>query len=334
MNLCIISGSKGMPDEGMRNFANHLSEILSQNHDVMHISVKECLSSAKVKNDLKEFDPDIVHVFLRSNPLTFAILKMIGRSCGNAKLVASALQPPQYQTLLRYLMPYLKPDVVLVQSDETDTVLKSMGLETRFIPSGVDSKRFRPVDSIQKDELRRKYAFATDTFIVLHVGHINKGRNLEIFKSIARQDGIRVLIVGSTNEFNFDDSVYNDLVSAGCHVKREYIEHIEEIYQLSDCYVFPTCDRSYAIEIPLSVLEAMSCYIPVISTKYGGLPKIFRDNGAIHFVDTAEEVSDLLRGVKNGEYCGSPPRSFAVNFAWAYIADCVEGVYRELIAGS
>jgi len=331
MRICIISGSEGMPDEGMRNFANHLSNVLSRNHDVMCISAKGCIFSVKIWKDLKIFNPDIIHLFLRPTPFTFAILKVVGHACGNAKLVASALQPPQNQTTLKYLMPYLKPDVVLVQSDETDTTLKSIGVKTQFIPSGVDDEKFCPVDSIQKGKLRDKYGFSTNAFIVLHVGHINKGRNLEFLKPIARQNGIQVLIVGSTNEFNFDSSVYNDLISAGCHVKREYIEHIEEIYQLSDCYVFPTCDRSYAIEIPLSVLEAMSCNIPVISTKYGGLTRIFGSNGAIHFIDTVDDVHDLLSWIREGNDYGNDPRPFTLDFTWAYVADSVEEVYRELI---
>lgn len=331
MKICVISGSKGMPDEGMRNFASHVSDLLSRNHEVMHVSVKQYILSVTFWANLKKFDPDIIHLFLRPNPFTFALLKVIGHACGNAKLVASALQPPENQVLLRHLMPYLKPDIVLVQSDETNTIFNMMGIETRFISSGVDCEKFCPVDSNRKEELRRRYGFDKNASIVLHVGHINKGRNLEIFKSIARQDGVQVLIVGSTNEFNFDGSVYADLVSAGCHVKREYIEHIEEVYQLSDCYVFPTCDRSYAIEVPLSVLEAMSCNIPVISTKYGGLIKIFGDNSAIHFVESIDEISDVLRNVKENLNYSKSPRSFVLGTTWTNVADNIGIIYRGLI---
>jgi len=68
----------------------------------------------------------------------------------------------------------------------------------------------------------------------------------------------------------------------GFRIIDEYVPNIEEIYNLADCYVFPTFKRHNCIDMPLSVMEAMACNIPVISTKFGGLPKIFKEgNGLI-----------------------------------------------------
>jgi len=55
-----------------------------------------------------------------------------------------------------------------------------------------------------------------------------------------------------------------------------YIKKIEEIYQLSDCYIFPITFEGGGISILLSVLEAMACNLPVVTTKFGGLPAIFK----------------------------------------------------------
>ena len=60
-------------------------------------------------------------------------------------------------------------------------------------------------------------------------------------------------------------------------MRTEYITHLEEIYALSDCYVFPTTDRRYCVEMPLSVLEAMSCNLPMLTTRFGALPGVFEE---------------------------------------------------------
>ena len=48
-------------------------------------------------------------------------------------------------------------------------------------------------------------------------------------------------------------------------VINKYIKNIFEIYQISYLYVFPVLDHENAIQVPLSVLEALSCIISVWS---------------------------------------------------------------------
>jgi len=161
--------------------------------------------------------------------------------------------------------------------------LRHIPCPVHFLPSGVDTSRFVPVDDARKKDLRRKHGVDEGAFVVLHVGHINRGRNVQIFETVARVGDIQVMLVGSTSTPH-DEDLARQLKQAGVRLIREYVPHIEEIYQLADAYIFPVVSEDAAIGVPLSVLEAMACNLPVVTTPFGGLPGIFpKGNGFVYF---------------------------------------------------
>ena len=66
-----------------------------------------------------------------------------------------------------------------------------------------------------------------------------------------------------------------DLEAAGVRVLRENLPAIHELYQLADVYLFPVQRADAAMEIPLSVLEAMAVNLPIITTPFGRLTELF-----------------------------------------------------------
>ena len=51
-------------------------------------------------------------------------------------------------------------------------------------------------------------------------------------------------------------------------------DRIERVYQLCDAYLFPVMSSLDAMEMPLSVLEAAACDLPIIATRFGALPEL------------------------------------------------------------
>ena len=76
------------------------------------------------------------------------------------------------------------------------------------------------------------------------------------------------------------------------------MENIEEIYQLSDCYFFPTTDAIEAIEFPLSVLEAMACNLPIITTPFGGLTDIFDESDDFLYFTNENQIPEKITQIK------------------------------------
>jgi glycosyltransferase involved in cell wall biosynthesis len=89
------------------------------------------------------------------------------------------------------------------------------------------------------------------------------------------------------------------LKQAGITIVDRYIPDIEEIYQLSDCYVFPVKKESSAISLPLSILEARACGLPVLTTDFGSIQAFLDDDNGNILYSAPEEFPKKLNLIKN-----------------------------------
>ncbi len=222
---------------------------------------------------------------------------------------------------------------MLTQSDESNKMFIDSGCKTEFLPSGVDTKKFVPASRDIKEKLREKYGIDKKKFVILHVGSIKKGRGIEIFKKIQTKRD-QVLILGNKS-MGIEKQVYQSIKEEGCKIWVEYFSNIEEIYALSDCYIFPTSptNRISSIETPLSILEAMSCNLPVITTKFGALPRIFDEGHGLIFAETEEEFSNKLKEIKNGDV-DVRTRDEVLPYSWKNVGERLERIYDGLTFNS
>ena len=199
----------------------------------------------------------------------------------------------------------------------------------------MDFDRFHPSLKKRRDVLRKRFKLDTDDFLVLHVGSIKEGRNINWLLDLQEMDGVQVLIVGAVSQ-GLDKNLLNRLKEAGCTVFNSYFENVEEIYALSDCYAFPVVPKENfmgksgadCIDMPLSVLEAMSCNLPVVSTKFGGLTRIFSEGDGLIFADDIEEFMEAVKYFKESD-ARIETRKKVEMYSWAQIAGRIENVYRE-----
>jgi len=201
-----------------------------------------------------------------------------------------------------------------------------------FLAGGVNTTKFAPVTADIKERLREKYHIDKEKFVVLHVGSIRKNRNLQVFNRIQKQENVQVLIVGNTT-FRPDRKEYSSLKEHGCIIWRTYFKNLEEIYRLSDCYVFPSVDKSSCIELPLSVMEAMSCNLPIISTRFGALPRVFDEGDGFIFADKEEDIINELKKIKNGNI-KTKTREKVLPYSWGNVAKRLEEIYEGVLKGS
>jgi glycosyltransferase involved in cell wall biosynthesis len=332
MKICIIGVFSGDLDEGYKNIAFNLSQRLSRKHDVLDIDTNGIFSFDSWKQ-IKEFKPDILHYLTAPTLSSFVILRIAKVWCGtDVKLVVSSLRPYCLKLLknpvLKGIISLLKPDVILTQCDEVKEILGGMGCNTTFLPNGVDTERFIPADMERKETLREKYAIGREKFVILHVGHIRETRGIKLFKRIQEEDDTNQVIVVGSSYFKTDEKLYQDLIDSGCLVWKQYFENIEEVYAMADCYVFPT-PVGDSIFMPLSVLEAMSCNITVLSTRYEGLIDNFEEGAGLIFIEGEEEFIDALKRIKSTDM-EIETRNKVLSYTWDNIAMRLGGVYEEL----
>ena len=160
------------------------------------------------------------------------------------------------------------------------------------------------------------------------MGHLKQDRNIQQLVTLQQDGRIHVVVVGSTTTEQSRSQV-DALTRAGCTVVDEYIPRIEEYYQAADCYVFPTLDERAAIQVPLSILEALAVSLPVVTTDFGGLKDTFENhNLPLRYVDESE--FPMLAEIVVRHVESRPTSSTSLSFLdWANVAKRLVTVYDE-----
>jgi glycosyltransferase involved in cell wall biosynthesis len=333
--VCILSEDlSGPPDEGVKKLALAVAEAIGQRHELTVLSTRGAAAGGRLvpasrtfltgglRRELRRLRPEIL-VYVASSSTTFMTFlrcRVLRAFCPGARLVLVGLQARRHGRLQRRLIGRLAPDVVFVQSPATAQHLERLGCTVALLPSGVDLKTFRPASPGEKGRLRAQYGLRQDVPIVLHVGHLKRGRNVGVLADLAARGDCQVVLVASSSTTQ-EAELADELRRAGVVVRTAYEPHVEQLYKLADSYLFPVHSTDNAIELPLSVLEAFACDLPVATTRFGGLPRLF-DGCAVPglvFVDTQEGLVDQALSLARMGAGGTRP--LALPYAWEAVAD-------------
>ena len=285
MKIHVLSTVNGQENEGMRNVATHIAKCLEAEHTVMYSGLKQFSSIA-----INAVRADVTMVFARANKQVYWLMRMVEKLCKNVWLVC--VQKPNDEFIkLNSAVPLNCNYLSLLESDLRDVVYKKNRKGYCF-SLGINEKKFCPVSAERQQELKEKYGFSNKKRLAVHVGHCSSGRGLEDFVEL--DDSLFDRLVVASGMFE-DPNVTNRLENAGVHVLRGYQEHVEEIYQMADVYLFPTKSCEYVISIPLSVMEALACGTPVVGYKtFPNLKEISGTEEAILCVDSVAELNHTV----------------------------------------
>jgi len=343
MRICIFSERLALPgDEGIRNYALNLIRAANQRHQVLALTTfgadiveygvrnvpsNQLLLSIALARHVRSFRPEIT-LYIPTAAATlfsFARSRVLKAYSRGAPLALIALQVRSYGPLARALMGPLSPDLVVLQSATTEASLQGLARRIRRVPPGIDTERFRPTDAAGREALRLTYGVAPQTRLIVHVGHIKRGRNLQALLPLHRPPDQQVLVVGSTSTAQ-DGALAAELERAGLHVITHFVPDIASIYQMADAYVFPVVAQDSAIDVPLSVLEAMACALPVVTTRFGGLPALFPDGPGLRYVDDCSHLAEATAALD--EWPCPANRAMVQSLAWPHVAESlVEAVH-------
>lgn len=324
--LTLVSSFGLRADEGQRNIAEALLRELASHYDV--VPLRPRLSPTGMAAGIFTFgSPDLVHTILRILPRTSLYIRLLRARAPRAKIVVSVLQPPINIGGRIGIPPLFCADGVICTSKSTARHFEGR-FKIRIVPNGVDTARFRPVSDQRRKELREKYGLDSRRPVLLQVGQITAGRNLHALAHVAREvEGQALLVGGGTIAQN--TNVLEGLESEGVKVITNYLIHIEEVYQLADLYLFPTTDSSFAVEMPLSVLEAVACGLPVVTADFPGLREHLDDHPGIVFAGSFAEMVDGTRKLLTTEQAST--RRLVESYSWPCVAERVGAFYRELM---
>lgn len=318
-------------DEGYKNIAHRLADRLAMAHDVTRINIKE-IRSRRFWRCVVASRPDVVHVLGQPTTQSVLLARFLSVVCGPRAVVFSALRAERYLEGLKASGPlsgvisHLHPTRVIVQSAGAAQAFEALGWKSALVPNGVDLDRFTPLSRSAVQAVRTRWGIEPRAQLVLHAGHLTPERNVRVLASLCRP-GRHVMLVVSTSQHS-SSALASELRRAGVEIVERYVDDIGELMAAADCYVFPTPPMS-TISMPLSVLEAMACDVPVVTTRAPGIIQFVGASPSFQFADSEEEMRVAVEAV-----LAYPPtfsnRANVAQFSWDRVAQDLTRIYVEV----
>lgn len=152
-----------------------------------------------------------------------------------------------------------------------------------YIPNSVDIKAFYPVPKSEKEKLKQSLGLPTNVTLVIYTGRLVSYKGLPLllkaWKEIqAKYEKVLLLLVGSASNDIFGcEQELKDFVNANDLRNTVWfvgeVQGVSKFLKASDIFVFPTEKEAFGI----SLIEAMACALPVISTPVGGIKDFLKD---------------------------------------------------------
>lgn len=166
------------------------------------------------------------------------------------------------------------------------------------IPNSVDTNKFFPANQEEKYVLRQKLQIPQNQRVVIFTGRLVTYKGLplllRVWKKIEHNySNVRLMLLGSggsdIHNCEQDLKIYVKINDLGDSVQfTGSVNNVNEYLRASDIFVFPSENEAF----PLSLIEAMACGLPVISTSAGGIKDILK-NGANGLVVQSGDYQQL-----------------------------------------
>jgi len=193
-----------------------------------------------------------------------------------------------------------------------------------WIPNGVDTQLFRP-----NPEECRQY--------ISYIGRLSEIKGFDVFVKIAQKlhnidESLQFLVIGQKGEL---DKLIPELQQTVPLTYLSQVSHekIGQYYQQTRVFVLPSRTEG----LPSTVLEALSCGIPVVASNVGGVSEVVQ-NGKNGFLFDISNVSDAVGCILKCMEPGLMEKAFTIGpkiinslFNWEKIAKNTLTIYKKAI---
>lgn len=334
--LILTNGLTEVADEGFLKVANSLIKRMKKSHGEncyiltydrksdlsdKHVKANKFLLNKELIATVRSRKEEVLYVPFPAKPIATA-LRIFCLSCYAGKgLRVVWVQKTALGIGAKILLKLSGAKIVVLSKSSEDYFGRVIDpRRVRYLKTGVDTKKFVPADPQTQKSLKQKYGFDPDRPVVLHVGHLQQGRNVEQLLMLDQNDQI-LLVFSTLFQKDADEELRSRLVNApNVRVIEEYIPNIQEVYQLADVYFFPVVEDGRCIDVPLSCLEAAACNKPVVTTAYGEMKEFLGKDG-FYGIDSFEpgELNETIRMALENKT--SEPRNAVLDYDWDNAAE-------------
>ncbi|KWU54356.1 glycosyl transferase [Bacillus mycoides] len=190
---------------------------------------------------------------------------------------------------------------------------------------GIDVQRFTPVTEIEKRELKLQCGYKSQDFLMFYAAEFNKNKNQNFLIHVLAQlknemPHAKLLLAGEGPLMEECKKIATQLGVTNMVHFLGYRNDIASLLQMSDLAVA----SSYREGLPVNIMEAMACGLPVVATDNRGHRELIinNKNGWIVDRDDIKAMADRIKGIsinpkvlaQTGRYgCTSIKNQYSVN---------------------
>ena len=231
------------------------------------------------------------------------------------------------------------------QSDGVTAVSASLKADTyrelgvsadiRVIPNFIDTEANQRIEA---SAIRRRLAPGGEK-LVIHVSNFRPVKRvnavIDVFARVRRMVPCRLLMVGDGPDLNEATRLAETLKLGDAVQFLGEQDRVVPLLSASDVFLLPSVQESFG----LAALEAMTCEVPVVASKVGGLPEVIDHGvtGMLHAPDDfdgmAQSVAHLLLDDRRRRQFGAAARKVARDrYSDTAIVPMYEAYYEEVVA--
>ncbi|WP_414622891.1 glycosyltransferase family 4 protein [Calothrix sp. CCY 0018] len=218
---------------------------------------------------------------------------------------------------------------------DTNQILDIESARISVIPNAVD-QIFQPLLKEQAKSFRQQRDITSD-LCLLNVGSNHPRKNItNILKAIniLKQNKLSFHFLKVGADFSEEQKAYiqaQGLESYISYLGKPDKQGLLEIYNAADILIAPSLHEGFGI----TLLEAMACGIPVISSKVSAMPEVVGDAGILVEPTDSQAIADAVcRLYNNPDYYEELVKKGLVRaklFTWEETAEQIAQIYEKLV---
>jgi len=229
--------------------------------------------------------------------------------------------------------------VIAVSSNTAKDVAQMLHIEPEriaIVPNGVDSY-FRPLPLSEITALQQEYGKSPEVFCLLNVGSTHQRKNiLTILKALAvlRDRGILAQLWRVGDEFTKEQANFiqtHHLETMVTFMGKPDKDTLLKLYNVADALIAPSLYEGFG----LTVLEAMACGTPVITSNVSSLPEVAGDAAILvnprDVTAIVEAVDRLQQDTEHRILLSQKGLEHVQQFTWEAAARRTAQIYEKLV---
>ncbi|MGB9591421.1 MAG: glycosyltransferase family 4 protein [Candidatus Kryptoniota bacterium] len=183
------------------------------------------------------------------------------------------------KTSIRMMLPHSIICVSHAVRTSLETLYMVSSNKLRVVPNGVDTQRFRKIDATLRRHRREKLGIEAGAFLFGIISRLSPEKGIdtaiECFSNVVQSKYYhppRMLIVGDGPERPRLENMVDEMGIGDLVKFLPFTYCPEEIFTIVDVVLVPSRSEG----LPLTILEAFACEVPVIAFSTGGISEIFQ----------------------------------------------------------